>query len=237
MRSASSPSQALLPQGFSYVKDFLPNIQVNIRYATPFNFYGEVLPGYESNVAMGSTALIQGLVLAQEQLTSLGYDMVLYEVYRPKQAGFALYEWAQTHEAPAPGTQEAYFPQLSKNTLFEQGYIARQSSHTRGGAVDLTLIPRGQMLHSLQACTRVLKDGRPIVYLDDGTCDMGTHFDFLDEASHGYSPLISNFATRNRVLLNQVMTACGFKGYSKEWWHYQLVNEMFPETYFDFPVR
>jgi zinc D-Ala-D-Ala dipeptidase len=29
----------------------------------------------------------------------------------------------------------------------------------------------------------------------------------------------------------------GFRNYDKEWWHYTLTPEPFPDTYFDFTVR
>jgi D-alanyl-D-alanine dipeptidase len=33
------------------------------------------------------------------------------------------------------------------------------------------------------------------------------------------------------------MTACGFGSYAREWWHYTLKDEPYPDTYFDFPIR
>ena len=33
------------------------------------------------------------------------------------------------------------------------------------------------------------------------------------------------------------MARAGFKPYDKEWWHFTLEREPFPETYFDFVVR
>ena len=227
----------VLPEGFSYLHEFNASIHVNIRYATSYNFYGGIVPGYEANVAIGTQRLIESLANAQNKLEVLGFGLVVYEVYRPMQAGLAFYEWAQSSEEPPHTMQESYFPLLKKKTLFEQGYIARKSAHTRGSAVDLTLIQKGQKPYSPQVCQRVLNDGRMIVYLEDGTCDMGTHFDFLDEASHCNSSLISTSALHNRATLDQVMVSCGLQGYSKEWWHYQLVDEVFPDTYFDFPVR
>jgi len=32
------------------------------------------------------------------------------------------------------------------------------------------------------------------------------------------------------------MESNSFKRYAEEWWHYTLVNEPFPDTYFEFPV-
>ncbi len=234
----SLPKTQVLPEGIVPLRSHVPELLVDIRYAGLCNFYGAVVPGYEDNVALGSHSLAEGLVGAQKLLAPLGLSIVVYEAYRPAQAGEAFYEWASSTEIPeAPGVRDQFFPTLTKETLFEQGYIARKSAHTRASAVDLSLIARGQTLHTPEICERMLTDGRRVIYLEDGTIDMGTHFDFLDPASHEHSSLVSVFALENRALLTRVMTACGFKGYSKEWWHFQLVDEPFPDTYFDFPVK
>ena len=72
---------------------------------------------------------------------------------------------------------------------------------------------------------------------DGAELDMGTCFDFMDEASHHDSPLVSRECTARRNLLRGIMEQAGFKPYQNEWWHYTLANEPFPDTYFDFPVE
>ena len=72
-------------------------------------------------------------------------------------------------------------------------------------------------------------DGQPL--------DMGTCFDFMDDASHHDSLLVPPEATARRNLLRDIMGRAGFKPYSCEWWHYNLANEPYPNTYFDFPVE
>ena len=103
---------------------------------------------------------------------------------------------------------------MDKSRLFELGYIASSSGHSRGSTVDLTLTDA---------------DGRPL--------DMGTDFDFMDDASHHDSPLVSRECTERRNLLREIMVKSGFRPYQNEWWHYTLVNEPFPDTYFDCPVE
>ena len=226
------------PQSLVDLSATVPGLLVDIRYGGTCNFYGAVLPGYEAKVALGSRPLAASLLEVQKHLTPLGYDLVVYEAYRPAQAGVALYAWASSSEMPeAPGMREKFFPTLTKERLFEEGYIARKSAHTRASAVDVSLLPRGQVLQEPKVMERRLSDGRRVLYLEDGTLDMGTHFDFLDPASHQDSALVSPAALENRRLLSQIMHACGLKGYSKEWWHFQLVDEPFPDTYFDMPVR
>jgi D-alanyl-D-alanine dipeptidase len=66
---------------------------------------------------------------------------------------------------------------------------------------------------------------------------MGSPFDFFSPRSWPTDRSVSAQAQENRALLAEAMTAGGFRPYDKEWWHFTLVNEPFPETYFDFPVR
>jgi len=65
---------------------------------------------------------------------------------------------------------------------------------------------------------------------------MGTGFDVFDELSHTANPKISSAAQTNRLLLVELMTRHGFANYSKEWWHFSLIDEPFPGIYFDFDV-
>jgi D-alanyl-D-alanine dipeptidase len=48
---------------------------------------------------------------------------------------------------------------------------------------------------------------------------------------------VSGEAQKNRARLAGAMARGGFRPYDKEWWHFTLVEEPFPDTYFDFPVR
>ena len=107
-----------------------------------------------------------------------------------------------------------HYPAVEKARMFEEGYIARRSSHTRGSAVDLTLADA---------------DGQPL--------DMGTRFDFMDPRSWPDSRDVSAAQRENRMRLRDAMLACGFLPYEREWWHFSVSPEPYPDTYFDFPVR
>lgn len=98
------------------------------------------------------------------------------------------------------------------------GYTAKKSSHTRGSAVDLTLVR--------------LFDNQQTIELD-----MGTEFDFMDSLSHVFAEDISSEAKANRLLLREMMIKYGFEPYEKEWWHFTLVNEPYLDEYFNFLVR
>jgi D-alanyl-D-alanine dipeptidase len=66
---------------------------------------------------------------------------------------------------------------------------------------------------------------------------MGTAWDYFGDASHTAYPQITPKQRANRQLLLDLMAKHGFENYSKEWWHFTLKNEPFPETYFDFAIR
>jgi D-alanyl-D-alanine dipeptidase len=123
----------------------------------------------------------------------------------------------------------------SKVQLFEQGYIAAKSGHSRGSTVDLTMIELGKPLKQVEEQRRTLADDTEIPFLDDGTVDMGSSWDLFHAASNHESPLIidpNQIVRRN--LLREVMARHGYIETPEEWWHYTLSGEPFPDTYFDF---
>jgi D-alanyl-D-alanine dipeptidase len=76
-------------------------------------------------------------------------------------------------------------------------YIARRSRHNTGSAVDLTLVRR--------------RDGRPL--------EMGTGYDHLGWRAHTRNA--SGRVLRNRLTLLRAMERHGFRGYAREWWHFE----------------
>ncbi len=70
-----------------------------------------------------------------------------------------------------------------------------------------------------------------------GGIDMGTGFDCFDESSHTANPALGIEHKKNRLLLKALMEKHGFVNFEKEWWHYTLSNEPFPDTYFDFVIE
>ena len=128
-----------------------------------------------------------------------------------------------------------YYPRTNKEEAFELGYIARKSGHTRGSTVDLTIIPLGKrVLHPLIPKQRTLTNNSTILFLDDGTVDMGSSFDLFDEVSFTNTSLIDDEQHQMRIIFKQMMEQQGFKNYEKEWWHYTLVNETISSDLFRF---
>ena len=97
---------------------------------------------------------------------------------------------------------------------FADGYIAKRSSHSRGSAIDLTLLD--------------MATGKEV--------DMGGPFDYFGELSHPDYRGITDEQYENRMILRQVMLRNGFEPIDCEWWHFTLKDEPFPDVYFDFPV-
>jgi D-alanyl-D-alanine dipeptidase len=197
----------MIPEGFCS----LTTLPFDIRYATNNNFIGRPFVGYTANKCVVSHAVANALEVAQEKAKAAGYSLIILEAYRPLKALEDILQWSLTADTL---NKERFYPDLPKETLFQQGYIAIRSTHTRGAAVDVTLI-------------------KPETYEE---LDMGTEFDFFGEASHTDSNKISDVAKKNRNLILSIMESSGFENYNKEWWHFTLINEPFPNTYFDFDI-
>jgi D-alanyl-D-alanine dipeptidase len=227
-----------LPPGFVYLHDIIPNIQVNLRYATEENFIGSVINGYFSNdVSIVTKAAALGLKQAQELLKENGYELVIYDSYRPQKSVNHFVKWSEDPNDPQI-KKDYYYPRTNKEDAFNLGYIAKKSGHTRGSTIDLTIIEIGKrVLNPLKPIKRILNDNSTIFFLDDGTVDMGSSFDLMDEASHTDSRLVNENHHQMRMMFKNIMEKSGFINYPKEWWHYGLQNEPFPDTYFDFDVK
>lgn len=204
-----------LPEGFAYLKKENPTLIIDLRYATSENFTGKIVTGYTSEKAIGTKALSIALRKVQALLRSKGLGLKVFDAYRPQSAVDAFISWA----ASASDTlkKREYYPNLKKEDLFELGYIAEKSGHTRGSTIDVTLV-----------YLKGRRKGKEI--------DMGGKWDYFGEASHFNYQKISPKQMENRRLLRDLMIEGGFNPYEKEWWHFSLKNEPFPTTYFDFPL-
>ena len=137
----------------------------------------------------------------------------MFDCYRPQRAVAHFLRWAQRIDDIK--RKPEFYPDVPKRDLFKQGYISERSAHSRGSTVDLTLVRRA--------------DAREL--------DMGSPFDFFSPQSWPSDTSVGVQAQKNRALLAAAMMRGGFRPYDKEWWHYTLADEPFPDTYFDFPVR
>lgn len=202
----------MLPEGFVFVRDVIPSVREDIRYAGCHNFMGRPADGYAAPHAVLTREAALALRDAAEAFQAQGYTLLLFDGYRPQRAVNHFMRWAE--DASDTVAKAEFYPTLKKAELFDLGYIARRSGHSRGSTVDLTLLDAS---------------GREL--------DMGGGFDWFSPVSGEAYAGLSDAQRANRLLLRQGMMAAGFLPYSEEWWHFRLANEPYPDTYFDFVIE
>ncbi|WP_316354941.1 M15 family metallopeptidase [Candidatus Trichorickettsia mobilis] len=228
-------SNTNLPEGFVYLHEVDPSIILEMKYAGNDNFIGSKIDGYIMPVAILTKQAAEALKAVQKDLLTYDYSLVVYDAYRPNKAVQHFVRWSETNDTK---NKIAFYPYVNKAQIIPLGYIAAKSAHSRGSTVDLTII---NVHHTLQLASvikqRTLTDGSIIPYHDDGTIDMGSSFDLFDEVSHHDSRKNIPDLNNKRNFLKEMMIKHGFIPYAKEWWHYTLANEPFPDRYFDFDVK
>uniref|UniRef100_A0A915ESH0 D-Ala-D-Ala dipeptidase n=1 Tax=Ditylenchus dipsaci TaxID=166011 RepID=A0A915ESH0_9BILA len=226
-----------LPYGLIFVKDIISsNIIENLRYSTSQNFTNRPVAGYPATCnAILTVSAVEALNTAVNQLKADGYSLVIYDAYRPQKAVDQFVQWSEnTNDQEA---KDKYYPHVNKQDLFNLGYLSKKSGHSRGSTLDVTIILLSNTLKPIQPVERELGDGRKVLWLDDGTIDMGTGFDLFDEASHHGSDLVEEGHKKMRNYFKGVMEAAGFVANPKEWWHYTFKNEPFADLYYDFDLQ
>ena len=156
------------------------DVEIALAYATAASFTGR--PIYARGAAYLHREAADHLRRALALAAAMGLRLLIFDAFRPSEAQWAL--WAHTPD-----------PEFLADPR-------RGSPHSRGVAVDLTLV---------DANKREL--------------DMGTGFDaFTPLSYHGVTAGISTDGQRNRLVLLGIMTSAGWDFYRNEWWHYQLFN-------------
>ena len=196
-----------------YVKSVIPDLDVELRYYTSNNFVGDTIDGYASNKLILTEQAAQALKLVKEELEMQNICLKVYDGYRPQRAVNHFMSWATDLNDTI--NKQQFYPDVAKKDLFKEEYIATRSGHSRGSTLDLTLT-----------------DGKTGVPLD-----MGSPYDFFGEQSWVDYDNITEAQKANRQLLQTVMLKHNFRNYPKEWWHFTLRWEPFPDTYFDFVVE
>jgi zinc D-Ala-D-Ala dipeptidase len=197
---------------FAFVDECVPGIRWDAKYATWDNFTGKPVDGYAVNRIVGTRVLCAALENVQEKAASLGFGLLLWDGYRPQRAVDSFVRWSQQPEDCR--TKVRHYPNIDRTAMFEKGYVAAKSGHSRGSTVDLTLyhLATGEL------------------------AAMGGDHDLMDPISHHGAQGITPAEARNRHCLRSVMEDCGFSSYDCEWWHYTLKDEPYPDTYFDFAI-
>lgn len=204
----------MLAPGFVYLHLIAPHIAIDAKYAGSDNFLGYPVRGYEAPFIVLSEVLAEKVIKAEEFLHQIGLGLLVLDGYRPMMACEHFWEWANDNHDTLQ--QQLFYPAYKdKTALFQDGFISKQSMHSKGIAVDLTLINK-QTLEPL---------------------DMGGRFDLFSHISYTESTEISIAAQQNRRILLHAMQEQGLENYRKEWWHFQLPYELFPGQIFNFPIQ
>lgn len=199
---------------FVEIQKILPDVLLDIRYASTYNFVGEKIDGYIDPIAIGTIELVQALQEVQSVFLDAGYRIKIYDAYRPQKAVDHFYRWVQD---PNDTKMKVYFyPHADKDSLFKDAYLIDKSGHSRGSTIDLTLFDENK------GCD----------------IDMGSPFDLFDPLSHPlHTTHLSQQQKANRLFLRETMMSHGFLPLESEWWHFTLKDEPYPSTYFDFNVE
>ena len=197
MRTEYRNDPTMDPSGFVLLADYVPQIVQEIRYYSTYNFIGERIDGYEEPCALLTIEAARALKAVSSELIVQGYRLKVFDAYRPACAVRHFVLWG-----------------IEDQDIRSEGYIAKQSSHSRGSAIDLTLLD--------------MRTGKEL--------DMGSPFDRFSRVSHPDYRGITDEQYENRMMLQRVMLRNGFRPLDCEWWHFCLENEPYPDTYFAFPV-
>lgn len=198
---------------FVDLSDIIGDLLLDIRYYGDYNFVGTRIDGYEEPVALMTKKAAAALKEVADEAREKGYLLKIYDTYRPQMAVDHFARWAQDLEDTR--MKEDFYPEVNKDELFERGYIAAHSGHSRGSTVDLTLFNVNT----------------------NEDLDVGGTFDYFGELSHPGYKGVSDVQYENRMFLRDLMSRHGFMPIEEEWWHFTLKDEPYPDTYFTFPVR
>ncbi len=186
-------------------------VLLDMRYYGPHNFVGRRIKGYNAPKCLLTSKASDALAKVQNEISPFGLSLKIYDCYRPQKAVNDFVAWAK--DLSDTKMKSEFYPNEEKKELFKKGYIASKSAHSRGSTVDLTIVSTS------------------------GDLDMGSKFDYFGTSSNTRNPNMSEVQKRNRLLLKTVMEKNGFVNYEKEWWHYTLKKEPYPNDYFDIDVE
>lgn len=210
---------------FVMLSEAVPDAILEIRYYNTYNFTGDRINGYMEPTALLTKRAADSLRAVSDELKAKGYRLKIFDAYRPQMAVDHFVRWGR--DISDTLMRQYFYPKVDKRRLFELGYIASKSGHSRGSTLDLTLFDM-----------RTEKE-----------VDMGGTFDWFGTESHPdcggnvttmryrQNDTLTKEQFENRMVLRRAMMRHGFRPYDCEWWHFTLRNEPYPDRYFKFPVR
>jgi zinc D-Ala-D-Ala dipeptidase len=224
-----------LPGDFVYLRDIDPSVIQDVRYAGVNNFMGRPMKGYGAAECVVKRKVGLALKGVQQELARENLSLKMFDCYRPARAVADMVAWSQNGKETA--AERRYNPAFSKQQLFRLGYIATDSQHSTGAAVDLTLVDLQaensatfDPAKSYADCTAPAAQRSP-----EASVDMGTGYDCSDVKGHTAATSITPSQRRWRNLLVAAMGRQGFVNYSKEWWHFSLPGA--GGAAYDFPIQ
>ncbi len=183
-------SQSATHPGFKDVASLDASIKLDIRYATTNNFTGSKI--YDCPKCLLRPEAAEALVKAHKNLKKKGLGLKMFDCYRPRP-----YQQRLWDKVPDPN------------------YVtppAKGSMHSRGAAVDLTLVDsKGNEL------------------------DMGTSYDFFGPEAHTDNFKLPKKVLENRKILQNALAEVGFKGIRTEWWHFSYQAKKWPLSDYVWP--
>lgn len=223
------------PQGFVSLKAADPTIVIEMRYSVSHNFVGKAVDGYKANICYVTTPAATALKKVQAELKTYQLSLKMYDCYRPQRAVDHFVEWAS--DLNDQKMKNEFYPRVQKENLFRDGYIATRSGHSRGSTVDLTIVPADATPQMEPVSQENLLSCINEKRFPDNSLNMGVGFDCFDPLSAVLQKEVSAQARANRMLLQALMSKHGFRSLAEEWWHFTLINEPYPNQYFDFLVE
>jgi D-alanyl-D-alanine dipeptidase len=127
-----------VPNGFVEVTEFVPDAKIELRYFSTNNFIGDTIDGYKADKLYISREAAKSLFVSQKKFKALGFGLKFFDAYRPQKAVDHFVRWAKILEDTTK--KSAFYPNAPKSELFQRGYIASKSGHSRGSTTDLTII-------------------------------------------------------------------------------------------------
>ena len=196
---------------FVVLSDVVPDMIQEIRYFSTYNFVGERIDGYEQPVALMTKKAAEVVKKVAAIFKEMGYIIKVYDTYRPTRAVAHFCRWGE--DLADQRMKTPFYPDVPKETVFDEGFLSVWSGHSRGSTIDLTLVDINTGLE----------------------LDMGGTFDFFGGKSYALYDGITEEQKKNRMILRKVMLDNGFRPATTEWWHFRLIDEPYPDTYFNFP--
>jgi len=192
-----TPPTRLAPSGaaepFIELITLAPTVRVDIRYATADNFTKTKI--YDCGRCYLRPEAAAAIAKAQDNLSKEGLGLKMFDCYRPSP-----YQQRLWDKVPDPN------------------YVtppAKGSMHSRGAAVDLTLVD--------------LTTGKAL--------DMGTPYDFFGPEAHTDYTNHPKTVLDNRIKLRRAMEAVGFQGIRTEWWHFSYRAQTYPLSDWVWPCK